>query len=610
MGILSKLFRRRVDISGVYEKDRRTDCQGCGSSYEWSSAYWTLGMPDCPKCGYNNKKMMNATQNLEPATRPPELIHSGTKDAFNDINANNIKVSCRRCGAMILPSTGERTGGLCIPCVNGTREQINSAKMKDPSGPLTRNEIDSLPYWGQVAFAARCARRAQPAINAIANRLGRDQINFLDNAIFIAENASLIAERPDSDLRFIDEKINKILEETGGNKLVSGPVSGPLNPIDFANAAIMTIENTIRLLFGPNKYLASVALNLSIAASSYNYSGDKSEAIKSLRSDYKSLLQYCITRGFDDNSPVPSEVFELLKSEEEAPIVCGKCGITLAARLKYWNSQTTQGVERVGSERDLFLYCNHCRMEICGGCSIDLGMAAGCPFCETELVCLNGKNVDNPTAAQTQKDENDILMSTPENLSYENYQGMKKLGDRALSAKQYEKAIESYEKALKYFNIPNHPKYLAVLEGINKAKKELMIKSGNFHAKGYVQDGIIKPLIIHIRLYSNKQLPDDEWNNIVLEAFAASLDIHSQLKGIIDLAGKNCEVHSTWEYSPYVDEAFKNVVANRGQTFFETLIASPNPKLCRLFTSDIAFSVCEQQAQGIIFAVVFGEETA
>jgi len=201
-------------------------------------------------------------------------------------------------------------------------------------------------------------------------------------------------------------------------------------------------------------------------------------------------------------------------------------------------------------------------------------------------------------------------MGTPENSSYEKYQGMKKLGDRALSAGQYAKAIEYYEKALHYFNIPNHPKYLAVLEGIKKAEKEIAIKSGHVQPKGYVQDGIIKPLIIYIRLYSNKQLPNADWEGIVLRVLAASLDNHPQLSETINLAGENCKTHSSWEYVPYNDEAFQSVVYSRGQTFFESLLASPNPKLCRLFSSDVAFPVYEQQAQGIIFAVVFGDEMA
>lgn len=204
----------------------------------------------------------------------------------------------------------------------------------------------------------------------------------------------------------------------------------------------------------------------------------------------------------------------------------------------------------------------------------------------------------------------EILMSTPEKPSYAKYQGMKELGDRAFSAKQYEKAIEYYEKALFAFDIPNHPKYLAVIEAIKKAKKEIAIKSGRFQPKGYVQDGIIKPSKIYIRLYSNKQLLETSSENIVLRVLAASLDNHPQLNEIVDLAGKDCDTLSSWEYVPYDGEAFQNVAHNRGQTFFESLLASPNPKLCRLFSSDVVFPVYEQQAKGTILVVVFGDEMA
>ena len=70
--------------------------------------------------------------------------------------------------------------------------------------------------------------------------------------------------------------------------------------------------------------------------------------------------------------------------------VCGKCRITLDERLRRWNAPAPPGVVKIGSGRGAFLYCNHCQMGICGGCSIDLGMTAGCPFCETELVYLDG----------------------------------------------------------------------------------------------------------------------------------------------------------------------------------------------------------------------------
>lgn len=38
------------------------------------------------------------------------------------------KTPCTECGIDILPSTAERTGGLCMPCKNSTRESIETSK--------------------------------------------------------------------------------------------------------------------------------------------------------------------------------------------------------------------------------------------------------------------------------------------------------------------------------------------------------------------------------------------------------------------------------------------------------------------------------------------------
>lgn len=38
------------------------------------------------------------------------------------------KVACTTCGALVLPGTAERNGGLCMPCKNGNRQNIEQAK--------------------------------------------------------------------------------------------------------------------------------------------------------------------------------------------------------------------------------------------------------------------------------------------------------------------------------------------------------------------------------------------------------------------------------------------------------------------------------------------------
>ena len=50
-----------------------------------------------------------------------------------------MKVSCRRCGAMILPATSDRTGGLCMPCAQGTRDQSRVGAMPAEDKDKTRD---------------------------------------------------------------------------------------------------------------------------------------------------------------------------------------------------------------------------------------------------------------------------------------------------------------------------------------------------------------------------------------------------------------------------------------------------------------------------------------
>lgn len=40
----------------------------------------------------------------------------------------SAKVPCSKCGAMILPATAEATGGVCMPCKQGNRENLERSK--------------------------------------------------------------------------------------------------------------------------------------------------------------------------------------------------------------------------------------------------------------------------------------------------------------------------------------------------------------------------------------------------------------------------------------------------------------------------------------------------
>lgn len=70
--------------------------------------------------------------------------------------------------------------------------------------------------------------------------------------------------------------------------------------------------------------------------------------------------------------------------------VCMSCGATLEERLKQWNAPAPPGVVKIANGSGVFMFCPRCRAGVCGRCDVDLGMTAGCPRCNTELVNLDG----------------------------------------------------------------------------------------------------------------------------------------------------------------------------------------------------------------------------
>jgi hypothetical protein len=56
-----------------------------------------------------------------------------------------LKVPCSRCGVQILPSTAEKHSGLCVPCANGTRAQIEASKRSaSEEGERQRKRLERL----------------------------------------------------------------------------------------------------------------------------------------------------------------------------------------------------------------------------------------------------------------------------------------------------------------------------------------------------------------------------------------------------------------------------------------------------------------------------------
>ena len=96
------------------------------------------------------------------------------------------KLPCSRCGALILPTTAARTGGLCMPCFN------------DPEGKRRqRNPLEVLPTPDLLAQLDEAVRQAFSAAAADAmNHLASERIYgfFLLHYIFSSCNAGVLTE--------------------------------------------------------------------------------------------------------------------------------------------------------------------------------------------------------------------------------------------------------------------------------------------------------------------------------------------------------------------------------------------------------------------------------
>lgn len=86
----------------------------------------------------------------------------------------------------------------------------------------------------------------------------------------------------------------------------------------------------------------------------------------------------------------PSAALRLEVEAEGRRDVCTNCGTTWEERLREWNAPVAPGVVKIGDEGGAFMFCPRCKVGVCGRCSVDLGMTAGCPRCKAELVHMDG----------------------------------------------------------------------------------------------------------------------------------------------------------------------------------------------------------------------------
>ena len=160
----------------------------------------------------------------------------------------------------------------------------------------TEEEIATLPRWARVAFAARCARRAQPFFLKAWPKAPHKHLKSIEGAISLAEAAAGVAGADAADAADAD---------AAAADAAYAAYSAAKTADDAANAASAAAHAAHANAANANAAFAAAAA-AAFAANANTAAGGDGDAIAQ---DFKLLLTKAITEKWTDNTPVPPSVF-------------------------------------------------------------------------------------------------------------------------------------------------------------------------------------------------------------------------------------------------------------------------------------------------------------
>lgn len=196
--------------------------------------------------------------------------------------------------------------------------------MPEPSKP-TEKELQELPRWAVVAFAARCARRVQPLFERWDT--GKTHTTDIENAILLAERATHAdREATETTTAAVAAAINtaKAANTTGETATAAAAIAAADAATHAANAARVNagaFSNAFSAAFAAANASTHAARAAGVAAS---HAADVAESdtgtavaeiVMAMRRDFELLEETTKQEGWTDDTPVPPEFFGPLWAE-------------------------------------------------------------------------------------------------------------------------------------------------------------------------------------------------------------------------------------------------------------------------------------------------------
>lgn len=168
--------------------------------------------------------------------------------------------------------------------------------MSDENATIpTEVEIRQLPRWARVAFAARCARLAQPFYPEVLPPVSQKHLQAIDDALRIVEHASAVNYALAS---FIASA--ELLFSTATAEFTQREINNtPLAAVEYA---VSTARFAAAAADGADASAASFAADSSVVSI---------EVATAIRRDFDHLLSLSRELRWTDSTPVPPSVFDL-----------------------------------------------------------------------------------------------------------------------------------------------------------------------------------------------------------------------------------------------------------------------------------------------------------
>ena len=173
-------------------------------------------------------------------------------------------------------------------------------------------EYANLPRWARVAFAARCARRAQPVFRLVLGIVQMEHVDSIEEAISVAEQAAKKGRQPETDLTSLAKRVGAAVEALGGFDLPGYRNIDDMTLAECAKFAARSAYCALEVLMTNDTNSTAGASLFCAFACSYSEAtasgGLKRSAFRETRRDHMLLLA-AASRGWDDNTPVSDDFF-------------------------------------------------------------------------------------------------------------------------------------------------------------------------------------------------------------------------------------------------------------------------------------------------------------